>query len=51
MVWADDIKGPWSEPIDIGLSGYIDPGHAVGEDGKRYLFLSGGDYVQISDRT
>ena len=46
VVWADDIKGPWSEPIDIGLSGYIDPGHAVGEDGKRYLFLSGGDYVR-----
>jgi len=49
VVWADDIKGPWSEPIDMGLAGYIDPGHAVGEDGKRYLFLSGGDYVQISD--
>lgn len=49
VVWADDIKGPWSEPVDIGLSGYIDPGHAVGEDGKRYLFLSGGDYVQLAD--
>ena len=22
VVWADDIKGPWSEPIDIGLSGW-----------------------------
>lgn len=49
VVWADDIKGPWSEPIDIGLEKYIDPGHAVGEDGKRYLFLSGGDYVQLAD--
>lgn len=49
VVWADDIKGPWSKPIDIGLGKYIDPGHAVGEDGKRYLFLSGGDYVQLSD--
>lgn len=49
VVWADDIRGPWSEPIDIGLGGYIDPGHAVGEDGKRYLFLSGGDYVQLAD--
>lgn len=49
VVWADDIKGPWSAPIDIGLGGYIDPGHAVGEDGKRYLFLSGGDYVQLAD--
>lgn len=49
VVWADDIKGPWSEPVDIGLGRYIDPGHAVGEDGKRYLFLSGGAYVQLSD--
>ncbi|WP_425502298.1 family 43 glycosylhydrolase [Pseudoxanthomonas sacheonensis] len=49
VVWADDIRGPWSEPIDIGLSGHIDPGHAVGEDGKRYLFLSGGDYVRLAD--
>ncbi|PPV06004.1 xylosidase/arabinosidase [Xanthomonas bromi] len=49
VVWADDIIGPWSTPIDIGLGKYIDPGHAVGEDGKRYLFLSGGDYVQLSD--
>lgn len=49
VVWADDIRGPWSEPIDIGLPGHIDPGHAVGEDGKRYLFLSGGDYVQLAD--
>jgi len=49
VVWADHIGGPWSEPIDIGLGKYIDPGHAVGEDGKRYLFLSGGDYVQLSD--
>ncbi|WP_349792959.1 family 43 glycosylhydrolase [Xanthomonas sp. WHRI 7064] len=49
VVWADDITGPWSAPIDIGLGKYIDPGHAVGEDGKRYLFLSGGDYVQLSD--
>ncbi|MBU2047833.1 MAG: family 43 glycosylhydrolase, partial [Gammaproteobacteria bacterium] len=49
VVWADSINGPWSEPIDIGLGSYIDPGHAVGEDGKRYLFLSGGDYVQLAD--
>lgn len=49
VVWSDNINGPWSEPIDLGLAGYIDPGHAVGEDGKRYLFLSGGDYVQLAD--
>ncbi|RXR06326.1 family 43 glycosylhydrolase [Pseudoxanthomonas composti] len=49
VVWADHIGGPWSEPVELGLPQYIDPGHAVGEDGKRYLFLSGGDYVQLSD--
>ena len=48
VVWADDIRGPWSEPVELGLPGHIDPGHAVGEDGRRYLFLSGGDYVPLS---
>jgi beta-xylosidase len=48
VVWADRISGPWSEPIDLKLP-YIDPGHAVGEDGKRYLFLSGGRYVPLTD--
>ena len=43
------MDGPWSDPIDMGIKGYIDPGHAVGEDGKRYLFLNGGARVQISD--
>jgi xylan 1,4-beta-xylosidase len=48
VVWADDIRGPWSDPIDLH-NPRIDPGHAVGEDGRRYLFLSGGDRVQLSD--
>ena len=48
VVWADRITGPWSEPIDLKLP-LIDPGHAVGEDGKRYLFLSGGRYVPLAD--
>lgn len=47
--WADRIEGPWSEPVDLGLNAHIDPGHIVGEDGLRYLFLSGGDMVQLSD--
>lgn len=49
VVWADSIRGPWSEPVDLKLTRHIDPGHAVGEDGKRYLFLSNGDYVPLSD--
>jgi beta-xylosidase len=49
VIWADKIEGPWSEPIDLDLPDHIDPGHAVGEDGSRWLFLSGGDRVRLSD--
>ncbi len=49
VIHADSMAGPWSEPIDMGIDGHIDPGHAVGEDGKRYLFLSAGHRVRISD--
>jgi beta-xylosidase len=47
VIWADDIRGPWSEPIDLG-NRRIDPGHAVGPDGRRYLFLSAGFLVELS---
>jgi len=49
VIHADEITGPWSEPVDLKLPNHIDPGHAVGEDGKRYLFLSGGDRVRLAD--
>ncbi|QAY80107.1 xylan 1,4-beta-xylosidase [Sphingosinicella sp. BN140058] len=49
VIWADDIKGPWSDPVDLDLPNHIDPGHAVGEDGSRWLFLSGGDRVRLSE--
>jgi xylan 1,4-beta-xylosidase len=49
VVHADSMSGPWSEPIDMHIDGYIDPGHAVGEDGKRYLFLNDGHRVRITD--
>jgi xylan 1,4-beta-xylosidase len=48
VIWADNIRGPWSAPIDLKLT-RIDPGHAVGPDGTRYLFLSAGELVQLSD--
>jgi beta-xylosidase/lysophospholipase L1-like esterase len=48
VIWADDIRGPWSDPIDL-KNRRIDPGHAVGPDGKRYLFLSAGFVVQLAD--
>jgi xylan 1,4-beta-xylosidase len=49
VVHAASMRGPWSEPIDLQLPRHIDPGHIVGEDGKRYLFLSGGDRVRLKD--
>lgn len=49
VIHASSMHGPWSDPIDLGLDGYIDPGHAVGEDGKRYLFLNGGHRVRLAD--
>ncbi|WP_225206078.1 family 43 glycosylhydrolase [Novosphingobium huizhouense] len=49
VIWADDIRGPWSAPIDLGIGGLIDPGHGVGEDGRRYLFLSGVNRVALTD--
>ncbi len=48
VIWADHIDGPWSDPIPLGLHDHIDPCHAVGEDGSRWLFLSGGDRVRLS---
>lgn len=41
VIHADAMEGPWSEPIDLGIRGAIDPGHVVGEDGTRYLFTNG----------
>ena len=49
VIHAEHPEGPWSEPIDLNLPRHIDPGHAVGEDGSRWLFLSGGDRIRLSD--
>ena len=49
VITADDIRGPWSDPIDLKVSGCIDPGHAVGEDGKRYLFFGGISRIGLTD--
>lgn len=49
VIWADDIRGPWSDPIDLNIAGCIDPGHMVGEDGKRYLFVNGIRKIRLRD--
>ncbi len=47
VVTASSPTGPWSKPIHLGIKG-IDPGHTVGPDGKRYLHMSGGDFVELT---
>ncbi len=47
VIHAEAIAGPWSAPVDLDIA-RIDPGHVVGEDGRRYLFLSGGDRVRLA---
>jgi beta-xylosidase len=49
VISADTIEGPWSEPVDLQLHEHIDPAHIVGDGGIRYLFLSNGDLVPLSD--
>jgi beta-xylosidase len=49
VIHADSMSGPWSAPVDLGIRGVIDPGHVVGEDGKRYLFVSGIQRIQLAD--
>ena len=49
VIHAAAMSGPWSEPIDLGIRGVIDPGHVVGEDGTRYLFTSGVRRIQLAD--
>jgi xylan 1,4-beta-xylosidase len=48
-IWADRIEGPWSDPVDLNIAGCIDPGHVVGEDGKRYLFVNGIRRIRLTD--
>jgi xylan 1,4-beta-xylosidase len=49
VIHADRIEGPWSEPVDLGITDAIDPGHVTGEDGKRYLFLNGVRRIRLTD--
>jgi len=48
VIWADHIRGPWSEPVDLELPDHIDPGHVIDTNGDRYLALSGGDIVPLA---
>lgn len=48
VVTAKNPAGPWSKPIDLKVKG-IDPGHVVGQDGKRYLYFNDGKVAELSE--
>ncbi len=48
VVTAESAAGPWSDPVDLKLNGFIDPGHVVDEQGKRHLYLSKGYTVPLT---
>ena len=48
VVTAPSPEGPWSEPVELQVSG-IDPGHVVDAGGKRYLYMSNGYVAPLSD--
>ncbi|MBN1400370.1 MAG: family 43 glycosylhydrolase [Anaerolineae bacterium] len=48
VLWADDPRGPWSDPIDLEVYGLIDPGHIVDEQGNRYLYFNKGMIIQLA---
>lgn len=47
VVWAKDIKGPWSKPVDLKVGG-IDPGHIADENGNRYLYVNDGAVIRLT---
>lgn len=46
--WADDIRGPWSKPVDLKIGG-IDPGHLADAEGKRWLYTNNGWITPLTD--
>ena len=47
VVWADDVRGPWSEPVDLHI-GAIDPGLIVDAEGNRCLYVNGGRMIRLA---
>ncbi len=47
VTWADDIRGPWSDPIDLKVGG-IDPGHIADAEENRYLFVNTGEVIRLA---
>lgn len=46
---APSMRGPWSEPVDLGIRGAIDPGHLTDDDDQQHLFTSGIRHAPLAD--
>ena len=46
VVTAPHPAGPWSEPVDLGISA-IDPCH-IAENGRRFLYMAGGQMAELA---
>jgi xylan 1,4-beta-xylosidase len=46
VVHAPNPTGPWSEPVDLGISA-IDPAH-IAENGRRFLYTNGGQMAELT---
>jgi xylan 1,4-beta-xylosidase len=47
VVYADHPRGPWSKPIDLKVNN-IDPAHIASPDGRRFLYTSGGNAIELA---
>ena len=45
---AENIRGPWSDPVEVKGSAGIDPGHIVDVNGQRYLFVNKGRMAPLT---
>src|SRR3974390_3753217 len=46
VVHASHPTGPWSDPVDLGITA-IDPAH-VAENGRRFLYMAGGQMAAFT---
>jgi len=47
VVHAAGPLGPWSKPISLGINN-IDPAHIATPEERRYLYMAGGSFVELT---
>lgn len=48
VIVSDRPDGRWSKPINLNVSGFIDPGHVSDDKGNRYLYFDKGNMIKLS---